>query len=83
MYCRNRYYSLSCEGVSPKMLARRDQRWQRGPARRSPTAGCSPTGRCRRFYIMIANTLALITSDLEAAAAILGTGRLVTCLHVF
>jgi len=32
---------------------------------------------------MIANTLALITSDLEAAAAILGTGRLVTCLHVF
>jgi hypothetical protein len=69
MYCRNRYYLLSCEGASPKMLARRDQRRQRGPpdVRRA--------GVAERFYIMIANALALITSDLEAAA-ILGTRRL-------
>ena len=33
-------------------------------------------------YILIANTLALITSDLEEAAAILGGGRLVVALTV-
>ena len=33
-------------------------------------------------YIMIANTLALIASDLEEAAAILGAGRLATALTV-
>src|SRR5437899_3745120 len=47
------------------MLARRDKRRQRG----RPDARPLPPGVRR-------NTLALITSDLEAAAAILRTGRL-------
>ena len=33
-------------------------------------------------YIMIANTLALIASDLEEAASILGAGRLAVALTV-